>query len=252
MSNNKYSVCYVVMLAIIINLQSLVYALDSDACNFFKMFIRPESLVFDVGAHVGSKTDLFINCGARVICVEPQPLCVAALRERFHDNANVVIVNKGLAAKLCKMMMMICSKATTISTFSTDWTQFGRFAHNFVWDKNIEVEMTTLDELIKIYGSPQFIKIDVENFEYEVLSGLTQVVPCLSFEFAIEYIGNAEKCLNRLAYLGFTQFNFAVGEVPHLALPEWGSAEDVLGQIKSGIFHAEGGLLWGDIYARCL
>ena len=33
--------------------------------------------------------------------------------------------------------------------------------------------MTTLDELIKVYGQPQFIKIDVENFEYQVLCGLS-------------------------------------------------------------------------------
>ena len=108
---------------------------DRQASNFFKLFIQPGALVFDIGAHEGNKADLFINCGAHVICVEPQPACVTALKARFNNNGAVITVNKGVAALPGKMMMLICSQASTISTFSIDWTQSGRFASNFVWDK---------------------------------------------------------------------------------------------------------------------
>jgi FkbM family methyltransferase len=216
---------------------------------FFRQFIKPGDLVFDVGAHVGKKAETFLQCGARVICVEPQPLCLDILKAAFAGNNNVVIVNKGLAAQHGTMVMYICP-TNTISTFSTDWTKFGRFAEQgYVWNKTIEVEMITLDELIKAYGVPRFCKIDVENFEYEVLSGLTQVVPCLSFEFTEEYLNNTKKCLNRLVELGFSRFNFAIGENSELALNEWVSSQDILRLLKSGDFKAEGGLLWGDIYA---
>lgn len=220
-------------------------------CKFFNMFINPLNLVFDIGAHVGDKTEFFLGCDAYVVCVEPQPACVATLKNRFRFRDEVVIVNRGLAAHPGKMKMLVCSNAPTISSFSKDWTQYSRFAlQNFVWDKEIEVEMTTLDELIKTYGQPQFIKIDVENFEYEVLCGLTQKIPCISFEFAIEYINNVEKCLRRLSELGFDQFNFAVGEVPALVLSKWVSAEELLHKLCNEKFEVEGGLLWGDIYAR--
>lgn len=216
---------------------------------FFQQFIKPGDLVFDVGAHVGKKAETFLQCGARVICVEPQPLCLNILKSAFAGNNNVVIVNKGLAAQHGTMVMYICP-TNTISTFSTDWTKFGRFAEQgYVWNKTIEVEMTTLDELIEIYGIPKFCKIDVENFEYEVLCGLTQAIPCLSFEFHEEYLNNTKRCLNRLVELGFSRFNFAIGENSELALNEWVSSQDILRLLKSGDFKAEGGLLWGDIYA---
>ena len=166
--------------------------------DIVKTVIKPGALVFDVGAHKGSKTGTYIKRGARVVCVEPQPECISVLQQQFKDKPEVIIVNKGLAAKPGRMVMMICSLAPTISTFSKDWVQNSRFAADYTWDKMIEVEMTTLDELMRIYGEPQFIKIDVEDFEYEVLCGLTKAVPCLSFEFAIEHIDSAEKCLNRL------------------------------------------------------
>jgi hypothetical protein len=49
------------------------------------------------------------------------------------------------------------------------------------WDNVISVPLVTLDELIARYGEPQFCKIDVEGFEHEVLSGLSQPLPALSF-----------------------------------------------------------------------
>ena len=52
----------------------------------------------------------------------------------------------------------------------------GRFK-DYVWDKSYEVPVDTLDNMIEKYGTPKFIKIDVEGYEYEVLQGLTKKVP---------------------------------------------------------------------------
>ena len=64
---------------------------------------------------------------------------------------------------------MINSKVPTLSTMSDHWKK-GRFS-NQTWDSEIIVEVTTLDELIKTYGLPSYIKIDVDGIEHLIMRG---------------------------------------------------------------------------------
>ena len=36
-------------------------------------FLKNNDLVFDVGANVGLKTDVFLNMVTNVVCIEPNP-----------------------------------------------------------------------------------------------------------------------------------------------------------------------------------
>lgn len=237
----------------VLGLTSHLYGANSEA-HFTATFVKPGDKVFDVGAHEGKMTDLYLYCGAsQVICIEPQPSCVNGLREKFRNDNRVIIIGNGLASKPGKMKLHICPGCTCVSSFSDDWIYHSRFSSNpAVWSQTLTIEMTTLDELIKCYGIPQFCKIDVENFEYEVLSALSQPIPLLSFEFHIEFIENARKCLEKLISLGYNQFNFAVGAIYKFALNDWVGADKLLIQIQSGEFRPTEGPLWGDIYARYL
>ena len=200
--------------------------------------------VFDVGAHIGEKTGVFLAHGAKVICFEPQPDCVKVLRERYGRNTNVVIVEKGLADATGEMELSICSQANTISTFSDQWKK-GRFS-DYQWDKSISVEVTTLDNAVETYGLPQYVKIDAEGFEYQILCGLSRPIPYISFEFTIEFLDNAKRCVSLLEDLGYNYFNFAIGESSRLVLVEWVSS-GMLFEKTEGV---DDKLLWGDIYAK--
>jgi len=217
---------------------------ESAKRDFIKEYIKQGDIVFDVGAHIGKKTDVFLANGAKVICFEPQPDCVKVLHARHGNNSNVVIVGKGVADKTGQMQLAICSKASTISTFSDEWKK-GRFV-GYQWDKFIDVEVTTLDEAIQAYGYPQYVKCDTEGFENQVLRGLSRPVPYISFEFTIEFLDRAKECVALLQRLGYRDFNVALGEISHLAFPEWVSSETLFEFIE----RSEDKLLWGDIYAK--
>lgn len=221
-----------------------------ELCDLF----LPNDMVFDVGAHVGKKTALYLWYGAgRVICFEPQPRCQQAIETRYQNNPRVVLEKIGLADKPGSVDLYICREADTISTMSEEWRTDSRFTGpcgEYHWDRKITVEVSTLDAMIAKHGLPKFCKIDVENYEYEVIKGLTQPIPYLSFEFHQEMLSHAEQCVRHLAASGYTHFNVGLGE--HLAfhLPEWMEPEAFIQLIyKLHETAGMGNLMWGDIYA---
>ncbi len=136
--------------------------------------------------------------------------------------------------------MSINTKQPVISTFAKHW-KTGRFS-NSNWDKKIMVDVTTLDDLINKFGEPNYIKIDVEGFEYEVILGLTKKSGIISFEFTSEFIEDAFKSINYLISLGYSDFNFSIGERRKF-YTEWKDAGAIKELIKTVI--KEDHLLWG-------
>ncbi len=214
------------------------------ADRFLAQLITDGDLVYDVGAHKGDKTKLYLKAGARVLCVDPQPACVEALQKRFAKDDRVAIEGVGLAGEPGTLELSICDEAPTISTFSDEWKE-GRFA-DYKWDRKVQVPVTTLDALIAKHGKPAYCKIDVEGFELQVLSGLSQHAGVVSIEFTSEFLSNLEQCLDHLVSLGYTAFNFARGEETSMALAEWGSRDALVSTLRGD----DDTDLWGDVYAR--
>ncbi len=218
--------------------------------RFYGQFIKKGSLCFDVGANIGNRVKPFRALGARVVAVEPQKECCDVLKKRFGDS--IVIINKGLGAQEESREFYV-SDASTISTFSSDWinatTETKRF-EGYTWSDVRQVEITTLDSLIAQYGLPDFIKIDVEGFELEVISGLSQPVAMLSFEYGVpecsERLEKGILALQRI-YQDRLVCNYAARENMAWSLPNWLSVEAMLSHTQTKEFLETSA---GDIYIR--
>ena len=220
-----------------------------DLQSLFGSFVGGGDLVFDVGAHAGDYTEIMLQLGARVVAFEPQPEMAEALERRFRRRAAATIVAKGLADAAGHREMAV-GDATTVSTMEPEWvstmSRSGRFGA-MSWNRRIAVEVTTLDDAIDRYGRPDFIKIDVEGFEPAVLSGLSQPVPTVCFEFVAERPQAAIQCVERLESLGLTEFNLVdETEAPRLASATWLRADDLLARLTAPARVDA----WGDVYAR--
>jgi FkbM family methyltransferase len=216
--------------------------------DFYAQFINKGALVFDVGANIGNRTQTFLDLGATVISIEPQPHCAAVLLQKYSSNENFTLVQKALGNCTGENQMWLNS-VHVISSLSEEWikrtTASNRFGPGHNYYGRCTVEITTLDNLIQQFGKPDFCKIDVEGFEFEVLQGLSQPIKAISFEFTREYSESSENCINHLVNIGNYQFNFSSGESMQFSLPNWVDSQEICHYIKSLT-----GLEWGDIYAR--
>ena len=187
-------------------------------------FVQRGDLVFDVGAHVGDRIAAFRRLGARVVAVEPQPALVKVLRLIYGRKSDVKIEATAVGRASGTTELMINRDNPTVSTASRDFVGAARGAPGWQaqrWTKTLRVPVTTLDALIARYGTPAFIKIDVEGFEAEALAGLTQPVKALSFEFTTIQRDVALACIERCMALGYARFNAALGESQTLQHTDW-------------------------------
>jgi FkbM family methyltransferase len=215
---------------------------------FYAGFIKPGMLCFDIGAHLGNRTTTWLKLGAKVVAVEPQPVCTAFLENRFSNNPFVHIVKKGVGQEPGLCTMRISSLNPAVSTLSPEnWMKNMKNAASFnlEWDNSIEVEITTLDTLINEFGIPDFCKIDTEGYELQVLTGLSHPVPMLCFEIISIHKESVVPCLKRLSTLGNYEFNWSVGESLSFELHSWTDEKGILNAINA----YSKKIFSGDIYA---
>jgi len=220
--------------------------------KFFRKFIKPGDLVFDVGANMGTLTKIFLALQAKVVAFEPQQICSDHLESIFQQERNFTLVKKALGAKEGEGLMLI-SNAHMLSTLSRHWTQCTKESRRFgsnEWGERQVVPITTLDNALCQFGVPTFIKIDVEGYEYEVLSGLSRPIDCLSIEFAAESFQNTFQCIDYMKQLSNGLFQFSKGESMKFDLPCWLSAEEIK-HFLADLVDQEA-LAWGDVYIRNL
>jgi FkbM family methyltransferase len=189
-------------------------------------------LIFDVGAHRGQRTDVFLHLGARVIAIEPDASNQRLLARRYCRNRSrenpVTVVGKAVSDANAVATMWVHAPGSGLNSLSSKWVlelgkDEGRFGCKVEFAGRQQVETTTLEALMNSFGIPDYIKIDVEGHEPSVLRGLRRPVAFLSFEVNLpEFLAEGLECveiLGRLAEGG--RFNWSGDCQGGFALAEW-------------------------------
>jgi FkbM family methyltransferase len=223
--------------------------------RFYSQFVSSGDLCFDIGANIGNRTEVFLELGATVVVVEPQDNCMRKLIKKYVNNKNVFLVHKALGREE-GIGNLILSNSHTVSSMSEEWIDsvrksdmFFTSTSAFQWNRNVTVQVTTLDKLIEEYGNPAICKIDVEGFEYQVIKGLSRTVELISFEFTPtpKLIESTIESVKHLSEIGNAQFNYSFGESMVMALDEWVNGEKISDILLS---LPEKTAFSGDVYVR--
>jgi FkbM family methyltransferase len=211
--------------------------------RFFAKLLKPGHLAFDVGAHKGDVTHALLGIGARVVAIEPWKEGFEIINARHGHNPRLVLMRCALGSKQGRQTLHINEHPGSTSLLS-DWRPDNVVATD-------EVSVTTLDTVIQKHGVPDYIKIDVEGFELEVLRGLSRPISLISFETSRDREGNTamiQSCLQLLNSRGKIEINLTPAENYTFALPEWLSLEKFL-EIYPRDFQ-DYAYRYGDVFVR--
>ncbi len=216
--------------------------------KFYSYFVKRDDLCFDVGANVGNRTEIFLSLGATVISVEPQPLCLEALRSKFGKNPRVIL-QPSAVGEMEGTAEMLISNATTLSSLSEKWIaavkESGRFT-NERWEKKISVPVVTLDSLMERFGRPSFVKVDVEGYEEQVVKGLSKSVGAMSLEFTTETREESVHCIRHLERIGRCECNLSYGESLRFEYEKWQTPDEMVRVFEQALTPGA----QGDLYVR--
>lgn len=224
-------------------------------------FFNPGDLVFDIGANSGDVTWVLRQLGALVVSVEPlheiAPERVKEFHYKFRNDPGVILLPLAIAPtnstnSVNLTMPDIGDPHWIVTSASERWCKTS--AHKNLYARKVvrkTVTAITLDDMVRYFGLPSFIKIDVEGFDGEVVSTLSYPVPVLNMEFHSDWLWNNLMGINHLNKIGNYEYNYALDNSPDLSLSNWMNGKDLIDHLSKTLTNRGDGS-WGDIYARLI
>lgn len=144
---------------------------------FFKQHIKPNSIILDIGAQLGLMSKVFYDlagASGKVFAFEPAPFTCQVLQKTIEMNMMghvVVPVQKAVSGKKGSTTFYISKMQLDPANSMVNYKR----KHTF---ESIEVSMTSVDDFVNEQGLPRvdFIKIDAEGAEYQVLQGAEKTI----------------------------------------------------------------------------
>lgn len=150
--------------------------------DFCRRYLRKNYVMIDVGANIGITSLIagdYLSEG-RMICIDASPRNCAALEKCLNSNGfeNAIIVPVAVGSALGELQF---NEAGAYGHVLTESVALGR--------SGITVNVKTIDQIVSELGLDRidFIKIDVEGFERDVIQGASEVIKKWNPLFYIEF-----------------------------------------------------------------
>ncbi len=135
--------------------------------------IKPGDILIDCGANTGQETIPALKKGAIVYAFEPHPEAFAILQKKVGTTNKVHLYNQGVWDRKSKLKLYLHQNHDQNAVTWSTGASFVKEKENIDPSKFVEVDVIDLADFIEKLKRPvQFLKIDVEGVEFDILSGL--------------------------------------------------------------------------------
>lgn len=199
--------------------------------------VGENQIFFDIGAHFGYYTLLahrLVGPGGQVHAFEPTPSTHAILRSNTAGRENVFL--NGCAAFCECTVLPFHDYGPTYSAYNSfRKARFGGLIRG-PDPVTIEVQTTTVDEYVdRMQAAPDFVKIDAESTEMEVLKGMQETLaerrPVVSLEVGDMDVPGAPRSRETISFLlerGYRAYEYRDGRIVPHQLRERYTYDDIL------------------------
>lgn len=193
---------------------------DEGLTQILMTYLKPGMTAIDIGAHIGYETLLsskIVGDEGRVFSFEPTPNTYSLLYKNICKIRNVIINNTAVWSKTTFLNFFDYGPAASgLNSFFKP--RVSQELSRALKAETINVPAISLDDYITIYNiKPDFVKIDAESAEYDILIGMKGKIKSFKPIIVLEIgdmqseIGKTRKCIKFLMNFGYKVLEYSEG-----------------------------------------
>ena len=200
---------------------------EADLSRIILDRVKTGMIFFDIGAHVGYYSKLASNLVGKkgqVHAFEPTPSTFAILKSNFTDTPNVFLQNLAVWSETTELTLFNYGlQLAGVNSFTEPRIskERDRQQKQYEFKQPFEVQATSVDRYVNEFKvKPDFIKIDAESAEYQILVGmkktLNEIRPQITLEvgdFNIKEVVSSDRIINHLLEQGYKVYTFRNGKI---------------------------------------
>ena len=183
-------------------------------------FLEPGMVFMDIGAHFGYYTSLsskIVGDSGKVIAFEPTPSSFNILKMNSLRSKNIIVNNVAVGSRGSKIL--INDYGVVYSAWNSVYS--ARLMPDIKIVNQFEIDVLSIDEYVDSTNLiPNFIKIDAESYELEVLKGMQFTInrykPIIAIEVCdvnIDGVCTTKEIINYMIERGYRPFEYRNGKI---------------------------------------
>lgn len=125
-------------------------------------------IIYDIGCNSGKNINYYLKKSDVVVAVDANPMLIGEIKEKFKkniENGNLIVENFVIYNEDADVDFFVHKSNDVLSTvLQQESDEYER----------IKVPSKKLSELVKKYGNPYYLKIDIEGYDYDCLKDIFQ------------------------------------------------------------------------------